>query len=406
MRVLVVCQRYWPEQFQVTAVCEGLARRGHNVTVLCGLPNVGVPGIEQGVVPEEYRHGRNRYQERNGVRIIRSFEIGRRSGIAWRTLNYYSFWKSASRKVLGIEDEFDVVLAYQLSPAMMCAPARVLKKKKGIPYLLYCCDLWPESMKAMLGDKFPAVVDHFGKVCGGIYRDADRLAVQSPAFFRYFREYHHVDESRLVYIPQFSTDGAKPGSVAHEGVNMLFMGNMGTVQCVPLILEAFERCIDVEGFCLHFVGDGVMLGPAREYVGANGLGDRVVFHGRRPADEMSQYYAIADMCVLALDSATLIGSTIPSKLQGYMAAGKPVVAALNGGAKTVIDEAGCGLVVTPGDVESFARAMRRLALDGVLRERFGGNARSYFERNFTEEAFLDAVEHELSAVAKKGTHDR
>ena len=406
MRILVVCQRYWPEQFQVTAICEGLARRGHAVTVLCGLPNVGIPGAEQGVVPEEYHHGKNRQQEKNGVRIVRSFEIGRRSGVAWRTLNYYSFWKSASRKILDIEGEFDVVFAYQLSPAMMCAPARSLKRKRGTPYLLYCCDLWPESMKAMLGDRFPAVVNHFGKVCGRIYRDSDRLAVQSPDFFEYFREYHRVDDSKLVYIPQFSTDGARPGSVSHEGVNMLFMGNMGTVQGISLILEAFNRCTDVEGFFLHFVGDGVMLGPAKDYVSANGLGDRVVFHGRHPVAEMSRYYAIADICVLALDSSTLIGSTIPSKLQGYMAAGKPIVAALGGGAKTVIDEARCGLVVAPGDVESFAQAMRRLAFDGALREKFGRNARSYFERNFTEEAFLDAVERELSAIAKKGTHDR
>ena len=82
-----------------------------------------MPEGEQGLVPREYRNGGNRRQIHNGVRIVRSFEIGRRSGPFWRMLNYLSFWKSASRKVLELEDDFDITFAYQLSPASMCYPA-------------------------------------------------------------------------------------------------------------------------------------------------------------------------------------------------------------------------------------------------------------------------------------------
>ena len=85
MRILVICQRYWPEQFQITDICEGLAAHGHDVTVLCGLPNVGLPESEGHVLPE-YRGGRNRAQERNRVRIVRAFEVGRRTGVLWRTV--------------------------------------------------------------------------------------------------------------------------------------------------------------------------------------------------------------------------------------------------------------------------------------------------------------------------------
>lgn len=401
MRILVVCQRYWPEQFQITDICEELAARGHDVTVLCGLPNVGLPKSEGHVLPE-YKHGRNREQERNGVHIARAFEVGRRTGVAWRTANYYSFWKAANRKVLTLGD-FDVCLAYQLSPAMMCDPARVLKESRGVPYLLYCCDLWPESMKAMLGDRGAPIVGHFGRVCRKLYSAADRIVVESPSFKDYFEDYHRIRRNRLVYIPQFSTDGAEPGLEPHDGVNFFFLGNMGTVQCVPFLLEAFRRAHESAselGMRLHFVGDGVAQDTAKEFVRESGLGNAVLFHGRHPVAEMPRFYAQADACVMALDDSTLIGSTIPSKLQGYMAAGKPVVAAVRGGARFVMAEANCGCAVDPGDVEGFANALVGLAGNAAQRTEFGANARDYFEKHFTKEAFLDAVERELASIAK------
>lgn len=405
MRILVICQRYWPEQFQVTDICEGLAARGHDVTVLCGLPNVGLPESE-GRVLSEYKHGSNRVQECNGVHVVRTIEVGRRTGVAWRTMNYYSFWKAADRKVLTLGD-FDVCLAYQLSPAMMCDPARVLKERRGVPYLLYCCDLWPESMKAMLGEKGAPIVEYFGRVCRKFYSAADRIAVESPSFEGYFSGYHGIPEDRLTYIPQFSTDGADPVLEPHDGVNFFFLGNMGTVQCVPFLLEAFKRAYETEpglGMRLHFVGDGVAQDAAKKFVCENDLGVAVLFHGRHPVAEMPRFYAQADACVMALDDSTLIGSTIPSKLQGYMAAGKPVVAAVRGGARFVINESECGYAVDPGDVEGFADTLLKIARDAHLREECGANARTYFEKHFTKEAFLGAVEHELASIAKGTKH--
>lgn len=376
--------------------------RGHDVTVLCGLPNVSMPEGEQGIVPREYHNGKKRHQIHNGVRIIRSFEIGRRSGPFWRMLNYLSFWKSASRKVLELEDDFDITFAYQLSPATMCIPAQVLKKKKDVPYLLYCCDAWPEWIRAVLGDKFTFLANYFGKVCRSMYCDADKLVVQTPSYLDYYSDYYGIDRSKLSYIPQFSTDNAGISSLPHDGINLLFAGNMGILQCVPLILEAFLRCSDIEDFYLHFVGDGSELENAKEFVSSKGLADRVYFHGRKQLDAMSSYYGLADMCVLALDSSTLIASTIPSKLQGYMSAGKPVVAAIDGGARFVIEESNCGIVVTPGDVEALSDAMRRMATDRNMREEFGQNARAYYDRFFTQNAYVDAIEQNLLAISKRG----
>lgn len=408
MRVLVVCQRYWPEQFQIVPICEGLVERGHEVTVLCGLPNVGVPEGEPGVVLPEYRHGQRREESHNGVRIVRSFEVGRRSDIVHRVLNYYSFWHSAKRKVFTLEGKFDVVFAYQLSPAMMSIPAAEYGSKTGVPVYLYCCDLWPESLKAMLGDKGGAIIAHYGKICRKLYQSVDRIGIESPAFREYFEEYHHIPSDKLVYYPQFSSDDVSGlvEDTPHEGVNLLFMGNMGTAQNIPCILRAVSLLDDVEKLTMHFVGDGVMLDWAERYVEENGLADRVVFHGRRPVEEMPRYYALADICVLAFDVSNLIGSAIPAKLQGYMAAGKAVVGSVDGGARFIIEDSGCGMATSPNDAEAMAEAIRELVASEEDRDRCGEAGRRYYKEHFTKQAYLDALEEELRVLISETENER
>lgn len=411
MRILVVCQRYWPEQFQVTLVCEELAARGHEVTVLCGLPNVGLPFGEPGHVPAEYRSGRNREQEHNGVRILRSFEIGRRTGVLWRALNYYSFWKSAERDIMRIRWGFDVVLAYQLSPAMMAVPAVEYASRTGTPVFLYCCDLWPESMRAMLGNRGELLLKHFGRICRRMYQGVDRIGIQSPGFEGYFREVHGIDASRLVYFPHFATDvtrdGIRPLAENHDGTNLVFMGNMGVVQGVDWMVEAVSLLPRALNATLHFVGDGSELKKAIARAKELGVEDRVIFHGRQPTEDMPTYYAMADVCLLALDDSSAIGLTIPSKLQGYMAAGKPVVGAVGGGARFVIEDSGCGIAVPPRDIRAMAEAIRILASDRDKRDECGKRARSYYEKHFTRAAYVNRLEAELVRLAKEGRpHDR
>lgn len=400
MRLLVVSQRYWPESFQVTDVCEELAERGHEVTVLAGLPNVGVPGERSGVVLDRYRMGRNRVEERNGVRIVRVFEVGRRTDALHRLANYYSFWKAASVKVLSMGGHFDAVFAYQMSPGMMAVPAAVYKSRNDVPVLIYCCDLWPESLKVGIGDRFPFALAHYGKICGKAYRKADAIAIQSPCFEEYFVSEHCVDASRLTYIPQFSTDecGESPW-VPHEGINLFFMGNMGKASQIPLILEAFAMT-SRDDLRLHFVGDGSMLAWAKSFVKDHGLEGRVVFHGRVAPEELSAYYEVADACVLALGDGP-IGLTIPSKLQGYMGAGRPVVASIGGGGKVVIEQSRCGLVVPVNDAEAFSSAMESVCNERAKWHEMGRSGRRYFQRNFSKKVHVDSIEGLLERLLKE-----
>ena len=243
-------------------------------------------------------------------------------------------------------------------------------------------------------------LNRYGKICGKAYRKADAIAIQSPCFEEYFVSEHCVDASRLTYIPQFSTDecGESPW-VPHEGINLFFMGNMGKASQIPLILEAFAMT-SRDDLRLHFVGDGSMLAWAKSFVKDHGLEGRVVFHGRVAPEELSAYYEVADACVLALGDGP-IGLTIPSKVQGYMGAGRPVVASIGGGGKVVIEQSRCGLVVPVNDAEAFSSAMESVCNERAKWHEMGRSGRRYFQRNFSKKVHVDSIEGLLERLLKE-----
>ena len=118
MKILIISQHYWPENFRITDIAEALVSLEHQVTVLTGLPN-----YPEGYIFDEYKKGKNRIQEHNGVKIIRAKEIGRRNNILFRFLNYWSFPHYANKLIKKLDKDFDVVLVNGLSPIMSAKPA-------------------------------------------------------------------------------------------------------------------------------------------------------------------------------------------------------------------------------------------------------------------------------------------
>lgn len=400
MKILVVSQYYWPEYFQVTAECEELAARGHAVTVLTGLPN-----YPSGSIPMEYRYGRNRNQFQHGVKIIRVPLIARGNNPVRLALNYHSFAWFSKRAVVRLPDDFDVIYVPEISPVTMIEAAALYKKKHGTPLLVYCCDLWPESLKNILGNHGKPIVEFYGRLSKRLYLAADLIPVQSPAFSRYLEQVHGISPEKTPFLPQFGDSEylSMDFNDAHEGINFLVMGNMGRAQDIPVILNAVLRMRHKQGFTLHFVGDGSCFRETEEFVQTNGLSNRVILHGRRPHEDMPQYYSIADACILALNGGTWIGSTVPSRLQGYMAAGKPVIAAINGGAQTIISESKCGTFVNAGDADGLAQLLDDFLVSPEKYKNCGRNARKFFQDNFTRNHHVDTLEKMLLELHKENT---
>ncbi len=397
MKILVVCQRYYPEKFQITDICEQLVKDGHVVTVLTGLPN-----YPTGIIPTEYKNGKNRLEYINGVKVIRSFEIGRKKGTFGLARNYISYCVSATIKSFFMKEEYDLVFVYQLSPILMGYPGMIYAKKKRKPLLLYCCDIWPESVKVLLKSETSLVFRIIKRISTSIYQSADKIIIQSKGFADYFESLHKISRNKIKYIPQFSESSYLEENFKLENgiVDFVFLGNIGIAQDIETILKAIEINKDILGYKMHFVGEGSYLDEAKQIVKQKKLEDKVIFYGRRSFEEMPQFYKLADVCLVTLKADSLISMTLPSKVQGYMAAGKPILAALNGTAKQIIEEAQCGLCVNTSNAVELAQAMRKMIDSQFMFEQYGKNARNYYRKNFTKELFMESLEKEFEKLVK------
>ena len=394
MKVLVVCQHYWPEPYPLQDVCDELVRRGHQVLVVTGVPNYPL-----GHIYPEYRKGRNREQTENGVRIHRCFTIGRRNNVIFRFLNYFSFAISSKLYLRHLKEEFDVVFTNQTSPVTMSGGAMVYGRKHRKKVVLYCMDLWPASLAAGGVGERSLIYRAFGRISKKIYRAADRILITSESFRDYLQTQFQIGDDRIVYHPQYANVTQIPQrSPDQKNVNLVFAGNIGTAQSIDTILKAAKHLEEVKQLWWHIVGDGSELENCKEMAAKLGLSN-VIFHGRKPQSEIPEYMAMADGLLLTLTADPVISMTLPGKTQTYMASGKPIIAAANGEIPRVIADSCCGFCAPAEDAEALAGAVRDFMAHPDRRS-LGENGKRYYQQHFSRERFMDALEQELDQQGK------
>ena len=390
MKILVVTQHYWPEPFPSTDLCEGLAARGHEVHVITDIPN-----YPMGYIYPEYKGRKRRREERNGVKIFRTFTIGRRNNILFRMLNYYSFAISSTVFSWGLSKDYDAVLAIQSSPIMMVNAALSYGKRAKKQVAFYTMDLWPASLAAGgVGENSP-IYKLFGWVSKRLYRRADRILITSQMFRGYLKENFDIADRRIGYLPQYAAAQFDnlPQVPAKDTTDLMFAGNVGAAQSLTTVLGAAKLLKDISSLRFHIVGDGSELDNLKAMAKENDLSN-VIFHGRKPPEQMPEYYAMADAMLVTLTADPFIGMTLPAKVQSYMAAGKPILAAANGEIPQVLEAAGCGFCAPAEDENAFANCVQQF-LNSSNRKNLGQKARAYYEAHFTREMFLDTLEQEL-----------
>lgn len=458
LRILVVTQCFYPDIYAVNDIVEEMVKRGHKVTVLTGLPDYTTSKI-----PPEYRHGKRRHEHYKGADVYRVQTIARHHGPIWRSLNYLSFVVSGSFRAwtqdfTKTDAGFDVIYVWEVSPVTMAVPAIRLAKRYRKPLFLYCMDIWPECVKAMgiteSNPTFP-LIHAWSRL---IYNACDHIAVSSKPFFTYLEKMNRVPLSRMSYLPQYADDALLRSDFTKQPdghVDFLFIGNIGKAQKLDCLIRAMsvfrEKKDDSSSVAnkvtLHIVGGGSDEERIRELTQRLGLTDRIRFYGPKPAAEAAQYYKKADVCVLTLDGSTQIGDTLPGKLQTYMAAGKPVIAAANGATKEIIEESCCGICTPAGDNRALGEALLDAAeailkteitrsaqggpsrddfsgktkegqrgddLSGTIGDRrgaadfaaYGQNARTYFRAHFTKEKHFSELERLLYRMAGEASAKR
>lgn len=391
MKILVVCQYYYPEPFRISDICEELAKRGHEVTVVTGVPN-----YPEGVIYNEYKNGKKRRETINGVKVHRCFTIARRTGTIFRFLNYYSYAISSCLHINRMKESFDVVYVNQLSPVMMACAGIRAKKKWKIPLIMYCLDLWPESLVAGGIRKESKLYQLFNRISKRIYQKADKILVTSRMFTEYFEQQFGIKREKISYLPQYAEEifCTSEGNKSKNTIDLTFAGNIGTIQGVDTILKAASILKDkYENLRWHIVGGGVELENMKKLADELQLSN-VVFHGRRPVDEMPKFYAMSDAMLITMKDEPVLSMTLPGKVQSYMAAGKPILGAINGETTKVIAEAKCGYCCEAENAEGLAKLVEKFVTSHEQKE-MGICARIYYETTFQKKTFMERLEEFL-----------
>jgi len=397
MRLLVVSQYFWPENFRINDLVTELVRRGHQVTVLTGLPN-----YPEGRVFQQFRDAPSRYSHYEGAKVIRVPLMPRGQGGLRLMLNYLTFAFSAT--VIGLwklrGSQFDAIFAYQLSPVTVGIPAALMRTVKRAPLAFWVLDLWPETLQAIGVVRSPAILHAVGKLVAFIYKRCDLILAQSRSFIPQIKKYAGKD-SQVEYFPSWAesifdlqnTDPAeevpsKPGSF-----NVMFAGNIGDAQDFPAILAAAESLKPHTHIRWLIVGDGRMARWVADEIKRRNLQDCVLMLGRHPVERMPSFFKHANALLVSLKDEPIFSMTIPGKLQSYLAAGIPVLAMLNGEGAELVRSSRAGLSCAAGDHAELAAAV--LTLSEMTDDERGGMGRNGLDvsvHEFDRGTMIDRLE--------------
>ena len=396
MRILIVSQYFFPEEFRINDLAKELVSRGHDVSVLTGKPN-----YPKGEYYDGYSFKGVSKEDYYGAEVIRVPLRKRGDGGAINlVLNYLSYVYFAKKYVRRNKLVFDAIICYEISPITQAYPALYCKKKYGGKVLLWVQDLWPESVTAAGGVTNKAALSILDKVVKGIYSECDSLLIQSEAFRDSILSKGDF-ASKMVYVPNWAEDlylqkqmidYPAVASMMPEGFKVMFAGNVGAAQDIDSVIMAARETVHVPEIKWVIVGDGRARESAEKRVRDMGLAGTVFFLGRHPVEQMPTFFSFADAMVVSLKDEYIFSLTIPAKTQSYMASGKPILAMLNGEGGRIIEEAGCGLTAPSGDYKQLSEnAIRLYLMKKEDRESIGKNGLAYYLKHFDKKTVVDTI---------------
>ena len=354
------------------------------VTILTGKPN-----YPEGKIFDGYKAWGIQHEVYSGFEVIRIplRQRGKNSGKAL-ALNYLSFIVSgylfAPFALRG--KKFDIVFVYGVSPLLQALPSVYLAWLKRASLVLWIQDIWPESLVATKFVKNKWILGSVEIAVRYIYHFTDCILIQSEAF-RASVERRVGKIDKICYFPNsaqnFCSELPVNGvSQNIKGFSVVFAGNIGLVQSCETIIEAAQLLRQNENIKFYLVGDGSAFEAIKKSIADKGLSN-IILTGRVPAEEMNAIYSAASVLLLTLIDNETIASTIPTKLQSYLAAGKPIIVSSNGESANILIKAKAGLTCPAEDSNALAKAV--LKLHNLPLEElnfYGNNGLEYFKRHY------------------------
>ncbi|WP_346916301.1 glycosyltransferase family 4 protein [Clostridium sp.] len=387
MKILVVTQYFWPEEFRINDICAGLVEEGNEVEVLTGMPNYPKGKYLEGYsVKGPYRD----VYKGMKIRRVPIVPRGKNSSILLM-LNYLSFMILATIRMIPLLfKRYDKVFMFETSPITAAIPALVYSKIRKTSSYIYVQDVWPEVFYTIVPIKNEKVKKIFKNICTSIYNGFDKILISSKGFKEILCK-TGLNSEKIIYFPQWAEDLYRTNVdiEKNEDFTVTFAGNIGKVQSVDTIVKAANLCKKNKDIKWNIIGDGSEFENIKGLVKEYGLEDTVILPGRKPVSEMPMCFAMSDALIVTLRDEEILNATLPAKVQSYMASGKPIITAINGEGSEVVEKSGCGLAGQAGDYKQLCKNVMLLYnITAMERVAMGERGRIYFEENFTKRKLL------------------
>ena len=390
MKILVVSQYFWPEDFRINDICKGLIEEGHEVEVLTGMPNYPYGKIYDGY--SFFNRGPKEYE---GLKIRRCLMVPRgKNNSIMLGLNYISFMLFGSIKVIPLLfKRYDRVFVFQVSPITSAIPAIIYSKVRKVKSYIYIQDLWPETFYSIININNNKIKKVLKIICNKIYNAFDNLLIASRGYEDILVK-EGIQHDKLIYFPQWAEDFYSNNEIEcdNKKFTVTFAGNIGKAQSVDTIIKAAALSKDNSNIIWQIIGDGSEFENVKKLASDLGLKSTVNFLGRKPSTDMPRYFAKSDGLIVTLRNEEILRVTLPAKVQSYMAAGKPIIAAINGEGNRVIRESNCGLVGEAEDHKTlYDNVIKLYNMTNKEREYLGERGKRYFSENFSRGKLLDQL---------------
>lgn len=398
MRILIVSQYFWPENFRINEISEFLKKENIEVDVLTGTPN-----YPEGKIFKDFKDNPDKYNNYNGTRIFRVPIIPRGSGSLFSLFFNYSSFLISSITIGSFKlrkNKYDYILTFGTSPITVALTSLFFSKIKSARTIIWVLDLWPDILKDLniITNRF--MLNLLSKITNFTYRCHDIILAQSESFLRQIIKHN----KNTIYFPSW------PETIKIIKLNneledikldkfknyfkIVFTGNIGQAQDFDRIIK-LAKILKEENVIFIIVGKGRKFEYFEKIKLLDNI-DNIIFMGNYPLEKMSYFHEIADALILTLNSGDALNKTIPGKLSTYMMAGKPIIGVIDGEAKNIINVSKSGICLDLSDDKHIEKIKTFVNLDKQELKILGNNANTYAVKFFNKQKILNDLINILS----------
>ena len=390
MKILIVSQYFWPENFRINELAEELIKNGHKVTILTGLPN-----YPEGEIFEEFRENKLNFSIYKGIKIIRVPIYPRKKGRINLILNYLSFLISGTFYVILKlrKKKFDFVFTFQLSPITAAIPSIFYSLINKSVHILWVLDLWPDTLidLGILKNKFK--IRFFRIFVNWIYRRSDIILAQSKSFVANIKKSIPYKKN-IYYFPSWGelnlfTNEVRPTNEIKPSnkFTILFAGNIGEAQDFESVIKAVKILSSkkINNFRIVILGEGSKKKWLINEIKNLGIDSYFEIKQKYPLEKMPSFFYHADALLVSLLDRNGFNMTIPGKIPFYLSSGIPIVGMINGEGSRIIKEAKAGFVCEASNYLELSNLILKMSfLDKNELKEIGKNGKSYCEKEFSK----------------------